>query len=164
MKKIIDLFLTVSLIFSSCKKEEDEVVTPTDIRDQLMGEFTGAGTITVTNLSDNVSQSDATLGTFICEKFGSSQINLIIEDFGPGNEDLTIPCNQITEVAGGLTFVIPDKDGIIMQNPDGSSGPPWILNGVNGPQNYNSADGSMSFSFEMENAQWMFEVTLTGTN
>ena len=161
MKKILYLFLTVSLIFSSCKKEEDGVV---DIRDQLTGEFTGAGTITVTNLSDNVSQSDATLGTFICEKFGSSQINLIIEDFGPGNEDLTIPCNQITEVAGGLTFVIPDKDGIIMQNPDGSSGPPWILNGVNGPQNYNSADGSMSFSFEMENAQFMFEVTLTGTN
>ena len=31
MKKIIYLFLTVSLIFSSCKKEEDEVVTPTVI-------------------------------------------------------------------------------------------------------------------------------------
>ena len=29
MRKIIYLFLTVSLIFSSCKKEEDEVVTPT---------------------------------------------------------------------------------------------------------------------------------------
>ena len=163
MKKILYLFLTVSLIFSSCKKEEDEVVTPTDIRDQLLGEFTGAGTITFTNLSDNVSQSAADLGTFRCEKFGSSQINLIIEDF-LGNGDLTIPCNQITEVAGGLTFVIPDKDGIIMQNPDGSSGPPWILNGVNGPQNYNSADRSMSFSLEMENAQWMYEVTFTGTN
>ena len=31
MKKIIYLFLIVSLIFSSCKKEEDEVVTPTVI-------------------------------------------------------------------------------------------------------------------------------------
>jgi hypothetical protein len=31
MKKILYLFLTVSLIFSSCKKEEDEVVTPTVI-------------------------------------------------------------------------------------------------------------------------------------
>ena len=31
MKKIIYFFLTVSLIFSSCKKEEDEVVTPTVI-------------------------------------------------------------------------------------------------------------------------------------
>ena len=162
MKKILYLFLTVSLIFSSCKKEEDAVVTPTDIRDQLLGEFTGAGTITATNLSDNVSVSAADLGTFRCEKFGSSQINLILEDFGNG--DLTIPCNQITEVAGGLTFVIPDKDGIIMQNPDGSSGPPWILNGVNGPQNYNSADRSMSFSFEMENNQYMYELTFTGTN
>ena len=74
MKKIIDLFLTVSLIFSSCKKEEDKVVTPTDIRDQLMGEFTGAGTITVTNLSDNVSQSDANLGIFICEKCNKLQV------------------------------------------------------------------------------------------
>ena len=31
MKKILYLFLTVSLIFSSCKKEKDEVVTPTVI-------------------------------------------------------------------------------------------------------------------------------------
>jgi hypothetical protein len=166
MKKILYLFLTVALIFSSCSKDDDTVaiVADLDIRDQLMGGFTGAGTITVTNLSDGVISPGANLGTFKCEKLGSSQINLIIEDFGPGDEDLTIPCNQITAVAGGLTFIIPDKDGIIMQNPDGSSGPPWILNGVSGPQNYNSADGSMTFSFEMENAQWMVEVTLTGTN
>mgnify|MGYP007026196289 CR=1 FL=1 len=31
MKKLLYLFLVLPLIFSSCKKEEDEVVTPTVI-------------------------------------------------------------------------------------------------------------------------------------
>ena len=51
MKKIIYLFLTVSLIFSSCKKEEDEVVTPTVI--------SGCTDSQATNYSSNATNDDS---------------------------------------------------------------------------------------------------------
>ena len=218
MKKILYLFLTVSLIFSSCSKEKDNVTSingctnatacnynsnatmddgscdlpngcgnplyveydaavtcsdntacitllSIDIRDQLVGEYSGAATMTLTDLSSMDPTDGSSLVTFRCEKSGSSNIDLILEGFGLyAGEDVIISCNQITEVAGGLTFAIIEKDGIIMLNPDGSSGPAHILNGESGPQTYTSAEGDMSFSFTMENAQWMYEVTAVGTN
>ena len=82
MKKILYLFLTVSLIFSSCKKEEDEVVTPTDIRDQLVGEYSGAATGILTNLNSMATENLVGLVTWRCEKSGSSNINLILPGFG----------------------------------------------------------------------------------
>ena len=51
MKKILYLFLTVSLIFSSCKKEEDEVVTPTVI--------SGCTDSDATNYNANATQDDS---------------------------------------------------------------------------------------------------------
>jgi hypothetical protein len=50
MKKILYLFLTVSLIFSSCKKEEDEVVTPTVV--------SGCTDSDATNYSSNATSDD----------------------------------------------------------------------------------------------------------
>ena len=169
MKKIIYLFLTASLIFSSCSKEENatssfvpSISTSTDIRDQLVGVYSGAVTGMVTSL---VCGAEEIVGlvTWRCEKSDSSNINLILPGFGGNEEDLIIPCNQITEVAGGLTFSIIETDGIIMANPDGSFGPAYILNGENGPQTYTSADGEMSFSFTVENAQIMYELETLGT-
>jgi len=51
MKKILYLFLTVSLIFSSCKKEEDDVVTPTVI--------SGCMDANATNYNANATNDDA---------------------------------------------------------------------------------------------------------
>ena len=49
MKKILYLFLTVSLIFSSCKKEEDEVVTA----------ISGCNDSQATNYNANATNDDA---------------------------------------------------------------------------------------------------------
>jgi hypothetical protein len=162
MKNLICILMFSPIIFFTSCSKEDNSNNISDIRDQMTGEYNGAGTMVVTNLDDQSTSSAATIGSFACEKSGSSNINIILDEFGPGNEDLIITCNQITEIAGGLTFYIIETDGISMLNPDESSGPPWILNGVDGPQTYTSIDNSLNISFEMENAQYMFEVSISG--
>ena len=162
MKNLIYILIFSPIIFlTSCSKEDDSN-NISDIRDQMIGEYNVTGAIIVTNLNDQSTETGVAAGSITCEKSGSSNVNIIIDDFGPGNEDLIITCNQVTEVAGGLTFYIIETDGISMLNPDLSSGPPWILNGVNGPQAYTSSGNNLNVSFEMENAQYMFEVSMIG--
>ena len=162
MKNLIYiLILSPFLFLTSCSKEDDSN-NISDIRDQMTGEYNATGTIIITNLNDQSTENAVATGSITCEKSGSSNVNIIIDEFGPGNEDLIINCNQVTEVAGGLTFYIIETDGISMLNPDMISGPPWILNGVNGPQTYTSSDNNINVSFEMENAQYMFEVSIIG--
>jgi len=59
MKKILYLFLTVSLIFSSCKKEDDVVVTPTVI--------SGCMDATADNYNANATSETSTACTFSAE-------------------------------------------------------------------------------------------------
>ena len=150
------------ILFTSCTKDEE---TSADIRDQIVGEYTVVAAAEVENLSTGDIQTiPAAPGSMLrCEKSGSSNINLILEEFIDEGEDLIIPCNQVTEVAGGLTFHIIETDGIDMENFDGSSGPPWILNGIDNPQSYSSDDGIV-FHFEMENGQYMYTVNVIGIN
>ena len=151
------------ILLTSCTKDEE--TSAADMRDQIVGEYMAAGTGSIQNLSTGeVNVSTTAPGTILrCEKSGSSNINLILPEFIDEGEDLIIPCNQVTEVAGGLTFHIIETDGIEMENPDGTSGPPWILNGIDNPQFFSTDDG-IEFEFEMENAQYMITLSVVGIN
>ena len=110
MKKILYLFLTVSLIFSSCTKEEDEVVTPTVITgcmDNTADNYNSNAT-TEANNSCNFSAevvyflfksaSDAMMAAsipyvYFYDSFGNSIGTITFQYFYNNIND--VPCSQV---------------------------------------------------------------------
>ena len=130
MKKILYLFLTVSLIFSSCKKEEDEVVTPTAINgctDSQATNYNANATnddaSCIYNIADavwavtsqTVAGANAMTSNLACYlwsngSFGWEEYDLITEvmiDFGggPGIGTFSTPGNNIITLDDGADFV-----------------------------------------------------------
>ena len=184
MKKIIYLFLTVSLIFSACNKE-DEVVTPTivngcmdalatnynslatvddgscvypavDIRAQMVGNYTGTAVVTQTYLSYGYSETQAVQVPVVCELDGATNVHITI---GEDGDYLTLNCSMITEVAGGLAFQIIETDGVTWYDCEEELSDYFILNGV-GNSTYAAGSNTLDFAFEMENGSCMYEFSI----
>ncbi len=101
MKKTILAILTVgTIMFTACSKEET-TVTPTDVRDQAIGNY---NTKTVTNflLSGELVPLDSSTGTLKVEKGTSSSTILIKES----NGKLITTGTKIGAASNGFTFDI----------------------------------------------------------
>jgi len=162
MKKILYLFLTVSLIFSACNKE-DEVVA-VDIRTQMVGNYTGVIVLTTTDLSTGSTTTDSDAGIpVVCVMSGETNVHITIGDDPISDANITLNCNVITEVAGGLTFQIIETDGVTFFDCDGLFSDYFIVNGEDDPQTYTTASNTLDFSFAMENGSCMYEVSMIAT-
>ena len=129
MKKILYLFLTVSLIFSSCKKEEDEVVTPTVISgctdsdatnynasatsDNGSCEYSIANSVwaITSSIADgtNIMESNMAIYFWSNGDFGWEEYDLVTDEMidyagGPGQGVYTTPGNNMITVDDGDEF------------------------------------------------------------
>ena len=179
MKKIIYLFLTVSLIFSACNKEDivsgctDPYATnydanatvddgscvyppAVDIRAQMVGNYTGTAVVTQTYLSYGYSETQAVQVPVVCELDGATNVHITI---GEDGDYLTLNCSMITEVAGGLAFQIIETDGVTWYDCEEELSDYFILNGV-GNSTYAAGSNTLDFAFEMENGSCMYEFSI----
>jgi hypothetical protein len=163
MKKLLYILLSVSSIFIACEKdEESQNNIQTDIRNQIIGNFDATYTMNITNLIDTNQVSGPNSGGIRVVKSGTSNISITMIYFGPGGEDITFNCDMIYQSSGGLTFEIIEENEIVMQDLDlFGPGPNWTLYGVDGPQNYNTANNELQISFVMENGNYIIEMELT---
>ena len=112
MKKILYLFLTVSLIFSSCKKEEDEpvvIIPPATINYTISGDVWASQSVTVDGQSvGGVAVFLWTNGDFGIEAYDANG-DMTNYEGGPGIGSYTTTSTTITTNSGSggaTTFTV----------------------------------------------------------
>jgi len=136
MKKLLYLFLTVSLIFSSCKKDDDEVVTPTVI--------SGCTDSDATNYNASATQDDGSCTYDISGVWETTSAMLNgVEQLG-GRTDLTYIWDD--GQLGSETWTGTNLDGYTIGTATFVIGDPNVLTWTGIFYDLNTGDPGVTFS------------------